>query len=101
MKQLKQHTKCFNYGEFGHWSTKCLHPVKKKKDIFLKNDTNVVKTTNLNFFSNGKVCAFGLLHEHQSLLGLVILSMVASRQFCEECALGKHHKTSYKIDIMK
>jgi hypothetical protein len=27
--------------------------------------------------------------------------MVALRQFCEGYALGIHHKTSYKIDIMK
>ncbi len=101
MKQLKQHMKCFNYGEFGHWSIKCLHRLKKKKYIFLKNDTNVFKTTNLNSFSNGKVCALGLLHEHQSLKGLAILGMVASTQFCEERALGKHHKTAYKIDILK
>ncbi len=101
MKELKQHTKCFNYGEFGHWSTKCLHPLKKKKDILLKSDGNVVKTTNLDSSSNGKVCAFGLLHEHQSFKNLVILDMVALTQFCEGCALGKHHKTFYKIDIMK
>jgi hypothetical protein len=98
---MKQCTKCSNYGKFGHWSTKCLHPLKKKKYISLKNDTNVVKTTNLNSSSNGKVCAFGLLHEHQSLKRLAILDMVALTQFCEECALGKDHKTSYKIDIMK
>jgi len=99
MKELKQHTKYFNYCEFGHWSTKCLHPLKKKKFYFLNAD--VVKTTNSNSSSNGKVCAFGLLHEHQNLKGLAILDMVASTQFCEGCALGKHHKTSYKIDIMK
>jgi hypothetical protein len=67
----------------------------------LKSDANVVKTTNLDSSSNGKVCTFGLLHEHQSLKSLVVFDMVASTQFCEGCALGKHHKTSCKIDIMK
>jgi hypothetical protein len=59
-----------------------------------------VKTTNLDSSSNGKVCAFGLLHE-QSFKNLVILDMVAPTQFCEGCAHGKHHKASNKIDIMK
>ncbi len=86
MKELKQHTKCFNYGKFGHWSTKCLHPLKKK-DILLKSDVNVVKTTNLNSSSNGKVCAFGLLHEHRSLKSLVIFDMVASTQFVRDVLL--------------
>lgn len=57
IKELKQRTKYFKCGEFGHWSTECPHPMKKKKNIFSKCDANVIKTTKDLFF-NEEVCAF-------------------------------------------
>jgi hypothetical protein len=62
-------------------------PTKEEERCFFENDANVVKTTNLNFSSNGKVCAFGLLHEHQSFKNLSILDMVAMTHFVKDVLL--------------
>jgi hypothetical protein len=49
IKKLKQCTKCFKCGEFGHWSTECPHPVKKKKH-FVKKWCQRYQNNNNYFF---------------------------------------------------
>jgi hypothetical protein len=47
------------WGEFGHWSTECQQPFKKKLKNSKRSNANVVNTTE-NSSSNEEVCALSV-----------------------------------------